>query len=164
MRCESISWSPTLADNREVLEHVYAAEQHFVHSIWGMHKADPEWGMLKERPSLDITRSIRYEVWAQVDKVESNFIHSAKYYVEELYDLHRFKSDAECLAFIDSRRADNMYRFPVAECVEGGVRGQNPTQRLSQAAKEYPASTLLHGGRNPGVCLHHNSSSGECLR
>jgi len=32
-RCESISWSPTLADNRKVLEHRNAAKQHLVHSI-----------------------------------------------------------------------------------------------------------------------------------
>jgi len=45
-RCESISWSPTLADTRDVLEHRYAAKQHLVHSIRGTHKADLERGML----------------------------------------------------------------------------------------------------------------------
>jgi len=39
----------------------------------------------------------------------------------ERYDLHRFQSAAERLEFIDSLRADNKYRFSVAECVEGGV-------------------------------------------
>jgi len=32
-RCESISCSPTLVDNRDVLEHRNAAKQHSVHSI-----------------------------------------------------------------------------------------------------------------------------------
>jgi hypothetical protein len=53
---ESISWSPALADNRDVLEHCYAAKQHFVHSILGAHKGDLERGMLKQRPKLDIIR------------------------------------------------------------------------------------------------------------
>jgi len=33
------------------------------------------------------------------------------------------------LEFIDSLLADNKYLFPIAERVEGGVRGPNPTQR-----------------------------------
>ena len=33
MHCESISCRPTLADDRDVLEHHYAAIQHLVHSI-----------------------------------------------------------------------------------------------------------------------------------
>ena len=38
MRCESISGSHTLLDNRDVLEHRNAAKQHLVHSISGTHK------------------------------------------------------------------------------------------------------------------------------
>jgi hypothetical protein len=117
--------------------------------------------MLKRRPTLDITRSIRYQVRAQVDKVKSHFIQSARDHIAELYDLHRFESDAERLQFIDSLLADNKYLFPVAERVEGGVRGPNPTQRVSKAANEWPASTLLPGGSNPGVYLHQILSSGE---
>jgi hypothetical protein len=56
-RFESISRRPTLADNRDVLEHRNAAKQHLVHRIRGMHKGDFERGMLKQRPMLDITRS-----------------------------------------------------------------------------------------------------------
>jgi len=117
--------------------------------------------MLKRGPTLDITCSIRYQVRVQVDKVKSHFIQSARDHIAELYDLHRFESDAERLEFIDSPLADNKYHFPVAEHVEGGVRGPNPTQIVSKAANEWPASTLLPGGRNPGVYLHQILSSGE---
>jgi hypothetical protein len=90
---------------------------------------------------LDITRSNRYQVQAQVDKVKSHFIHSARDHIEELYDLNRFKSAAEHLEFIGSLLADNKYLFPVAERVEGGVHGPNPTQRESKAANKCPASS-----------------------
>jgi hypothetical protein len=119
-----------------------------------MHKGDLDIGMLKRRPTLDITRSIRYQVRAQVDKVKSHCIQSARDHIAELYDLHRFESDAEHLEFIDSLLVDNKYLFPVAEGVEGGVRGPNPMQSLSNAANEWPASTFLPGGSNPGVDLH----------
>jgi hypothetical protein len=49
--------------------------------------------------------------------------------IAELDDLHRFEAAAEHLEFIDSLLADNMNHFPVAERMEGGVRGPNPTQR-----------------------------------
>jgi len=65
------------------------------------------------------------------------------------------------LEFIDSLLADKKYLFPVAERVEGGVRGPNPMQRELKAANECPASTLLLGGSNPAVDLHQISSSGE---
>jgi len=117
--------------------------------------------MLKRRPTLDITRSIWYQVQAQVNKVKSHFIQSARDHIAEHYDLHRFESDAECLEFIDSLLADNKYLFPVAERVEGGVRGPKLTQRVSKAANEWPASTLLPGGSNPRVYLHQILSSGE---
>jgi hypothetical protein len=42
--------------------------------------------------------------------------------------LQRFQSAAEHLEFIDSLLADNKYLVPVAERVEGGVCGPNPTQ------------------------------------
>jgi hypothetical protein len=54
---------------------------------------------------------------------------SARDNIAELYDLHCIESAAECLEFIDSLLAHNKYLFPVAEHVEGGVRGPNPTQR-----------------------------------
>jgi len=160
-RFESISWSPTLADNRDVLEHRYAAKQHLVHSSWGAYKGDLERGMLKQCSTLDITRSNRYQVRAQVDNVKSHFIQSAGENIAELNDLHRFESTAERLEFIYSLLADNKYLFPVAERVEGGVRGPNPMQRESKAANKWPASTLLPGGSNPTVYLHQISSSGE---
>jgi hypothetical protein len=103
---------------------------------------------------LDITRSIRYQVRAQVDKVKSHFIQSARDHIAELYDLNHLESDAERLQFIDSLLADNKYLFPVAERVEGDVRCQNPMQRVSKAANKWPASTLLPGGSNPRVYLH----------
>jgi hypothetical protein len=93
--------------------------------------------MWKRRPTLDITLSIQYQVRAQVDKVTSHFIQSARDHIAELYDMHRFESDPECLDFIDSLLADNMYLFPVVQHVEGGVRGPNPTQRVSKAANEW---------------------------
>ena len=82
-------------------------------------------------------------------------------HIAEHYYLHHFESDAERLEFIDSLLADNEYLFPVAERVAGGVRGANPTQRVSKAANERPASTLLPGGSNSGVYVHQILSSGE---
>jgi len=117
--------------------------------------------MLKQCPTLDITRSNRYQVRTQVDKVKSHYIQSARDNIAELYDLHRFESVAEHLDFIDSLLADNKYLFPVAECVEGGVRSPNPTQRESKAANKWPASTLLPVRSNPAVYLHQILSSGE---
>jgi len=102
MPCEIIRRSPTLADNREILEHRYAAEQHLVHSIWGMHNGDLERGMLKQRPTLDMTLSNWYLVWAPVDKVKSHFIESERDHIMELYDLNSFESAAECLQFFES--------------------------------------------------------------
>jgi len=101
-----------------------------------MHKGDSERGMLKQRPTLDITRSNRYQVRAQVDNVKSHFIQSARGNIAELYDLHRFESNAEHLEFIDSLLPDSKYLFPLAEHVEGGVCGPNPMQRVSKAANE----------------------------
>jgi len=117
--------------------------------------------MLKQRPTLDITHSNRYQVQAQVDKVKSHFIQSARNHIAELYDLHRFESATEHLKFIDSRLADNKYLFPVAERVEGGVHGANPMQRVSKDANEWPASTLLPGISNLAVYLHQILSSGH---
>jgi len=106
-RFESISRRPTLANNRDILEHRYAAKQHLVLSFRGTHKGDLERGMLNQHPTLDITRSNRYQVRAQVDKVKSHSIQSARDNIAELYDLHRFESAAEHLEFIDSLLADN---------------------------------------------------------
>jgi len=117
--------------------------------------------MLKQRPTLDITHSNRYQVRAQVDKVKSHFIQSARDNIGELCDLHRFESAAERFEFIDSLLADNKCLFPVADRVEVGVRSANPTQRESKVANKWPASTLLPGGSNPGVYLHQILSSGE---
>jgi len=117
--------------------------------------------MLNQRPKVDITHSNRYLVRAQVDKVQSHFLESARNNIAELYDLHRFESAAERLEFIDSLLADNKYLFPVAERVEGGVPGPNPTQRESKADNEWLACTLLPGGGNTAVYLHQILSSGE---
>jgi len=69
IHCKSISWSPTLANNRDVLEHHYAAKQHLVQSIQGMPNGDLQTGMLNQRPTADITHSNRYHVRAQLYKV-----------------------------------------------------------------------------------------------
>jgi len=117
--------------------------------------------MLKQWPTLDITCSNRHHVRAQVDKVKSHFIQSARDTIAGLYDLHYFESAAEHLEFIDSLLADIKYLLPVAEQMEGGVRGPNPTQRELKATNEWPASTLLPGGSTPAVYLHQILSSGE---
>jgi len=93
--------------------------------------------------------------------VKSHFTQSARDNIAELYCLPRFASATERLEFIDSLLVDNKYLFPVAERVEGGVRGQNPTQRESKADNRSLASTLLPGRSNPAVYLHQILSSGE---
>jgi hypothetical protein len=107
--------------------------------------------MLKQWPTLDITHSNWDQVRAQVDKVKSHFIQSVRDNIAELYDLHSFDSTAERFESIDCLLADNKYLFPIAENVEGGVRGPNRMQRESKAANEWLASTLLPGGSNPAV-------------
>jgi hypothetical protein len=66
--------------------------------------------------------------------VKSHFIQLARDNIAELYDFHCFESTAEYLEFIESLLADNEYLVPIAEGVEGGVHGPNPTQRESKAA------------------------------
>jgi len=124
--CERINWCPTLADIREVLERHFSAKQHLVNSIWRTHKGDLERAMRKQRPTMDITRCNQRQVWAQVDKVNSQSLQWATDNAAQLYNLHCFESDAEHLEFSDSLLADNQYLFPVAEHVEGGVCGSNP--------------------------------------
>jgi len=160
-RFDNISWSPTLADHRDVLEHLNAAKQHLVDTILGTHTGDLEKGMLKQRPMLDITRSNWYQVQAQVNNVKSHYIQSARDNIAELCNLHRFEYTTECLEFIDSLLADDKYLFLVAESMEGGVRGPNPKHRESNAANKWSASTLLPGGSNPAGYLHQILSSGE---
>jgi hypothetical protein len=117
--------------------------------------------MLKQRPTSDITRSHWFQVRALVDKVKSHFVQSARDNIAELYDLYCFESTTECLEFIDSLLADTKYLFPIAEHVEGGVRGPNQMQRESEADNKWLASTLLPGRSNPADYLHQILSSGE---
>jgi len=126
-----------------------------------MHKGDLERARLKQRPTLDITCTNRYQVCAQADKVKSHFIQLARDNIAELSDLHRIESAAEHLEFIDSLPADNKYLLPAADSVEGGVHGPNPTQRVSKAAHKWPASALLPGRSNPGVYPLQIVSSGD---
>jgi hypothetical protein len=63
--------------------------------------------MLKQRPTLDITRSNRYQVRTQVDKVKSHYIESASDIIAKLYDLHRSGSATDGLEFIYPLKADN---------------------------------------------------------
>jgi len=97
--------------------------------------------MLNQWPTVDITRSNRYQVRAQVENVKSHFIQSAKDNIAVLYDLHYFESGTEGFKFIDSLLAENKYLFPLAECMEGGVHGPNPMQRESKTDNEWLAST-----------------------
>jgi len=117
--------------------------------------------MLNQQPTVDITRSNRYQVCIQVDKVKSHFIQSARDHIAERYDLHRFEFAAERLEFINSLLADTKYLFPVAEHVKGGVRSPNATQRESKADNEWRTSPLLPGGSNPVVYQDQILSSGE---
>jgi len=152
--CKSICWSPSHADNRNVLEHHLAAKQYLVHSIWGMHNGELERYMLKQWPTVDNTRSNWYPVQAEVDTVKSHFIQSTSDNIVELHDLHCFESNAECLTVIDSLPADNKYLLPVVECVWGGVCGPCPMLRESKAANEWADATLLPGRSNPGLEPH----------
>jgi hypothetical protein len=120
--------------------------------------------MLKQWPRLDISRSNRYQVRTQVDKITSHLIQSARDNIAELYDLHCLDSDAERLEFIDSLLADNKDLFPATERVEGGEHGPNRSQGVSKAANEWPASTLLPSRSNPQAYVHQNLSLGEYLR
>jgi hypothetical protein len=117
--------------------------------------------MLKQRPTLDIARSNWYQVRAQVHQVTSYLIQSVMGNIAEVYDLHRFESTAESLEFINSLLADNKYLFPVAEHVEGGVQGPNPTQRESKAANKCLTSSVIPGASNPAINIHQNLSFGE---
>jgi hypothetical protein len=119
-----------------------------------MHKSDLDTVLLKRQPTLDITRSIWYQVRAHVNKLKVNFIQSARDHIAELYDLHHFESDAEHLEFIDSLLADIKYLFRVAVGMEDGVHGTNPMKIVLKAAKKLPASTLLPGGSNPAIYRH----------
>jgi len=95
-----------------------------------MQKADLESGIQKRCPRLDSTNSKQYQIRAEVNKVTSNFGELRRDDIAEHYDLHCFESNTECLEFIDSPLANIKDQFPVAECVEGGVCGPNPVQRV----------------------------------
>ena len=97
--------------------------------------------MLKKWPMLDITCSNRFQVRIQDDEFKSHCIQSSRDHIAELNDFHRFESKAEHLEFVDSLLADHKCLFPVAEHMEGGVRGRNPTQRVSNIANEWPESS-----------------------
>jgi hypothetical protein len=161
MRFESNSCSPTLVDNRGVLEYCYSAKLHLVHSIQGTYEGDLERGMLNQLPTLDIIYSNWFQVRSPVDQGKFQFIHSVRDIITELCGLHHCESTAECFEMVDSLLADNQCLFPVAELVEGAVRGPNPMQRESKADTEWLASTLLPGGSDPAVYLHQLLSSGK---
>jgi len=151
MCCEGISWSCTLADNRELQELCYAVILHLVHSNWGTHKSDLEWSMLKQWPRFMITRPNWYQVQVHVDKIKSHCIQPATDNVAERCDSHRFEFDTEHLEFIDYLLADNNNYFAIAEHVEGDVRGPNPMQIESNAANKWPEFTSLPPRRYPRV-------------
>jgi hypothetical protein len=126
-----------------------------------MNEEDLERGMLQQWPALDITHSNWYQVRTQVDKVISHCIPSAWDNIPELYDLYCFESDTEHLEYNDCLLPDNKYPFPVAERVEGGVHGPNPMQRVSKAADQLPASTILSGSIITVVYQYQVLSSGK---
>jgi hypothetical protein len=78
-------------------------------------------------------------------------IHLANDNIAWLADRHSFQCDQERLEFIASLLADSKYHFPLAEHKEGRVHCPTPTQRVSKAANERPASTLLPGHSYPGM-------------
>jgi len=117
--------------------------------------------MLKQWPMLDIIRSDRHQVQAQGDKVKSHFIQSARDNIADHHDLCHSEFTAERVEFIDTLPAHNKNVFPIAERVEGGVRGPNPTESESKAANEWPASALRSGGRNAPVYLYQIVSLGK---
>jgi len=92
--------------------------------------------MLKQWPMLDITRSDQHQVQAQGDKVKSHFIQSARDNIADHSDLCRSEFATQHLEFIDTLPAHNKNVFPIAERVERGVRGPNPTESESKAANE----------------------------
>ena len=116
---------------------------------------------MNEWPTLDNTCSNRYQVCAKVDTVKSQYIHSARDNIAELYELHRFESAVERVEFIDSLLVDKTYLFPVGERVEGDVSGPNLTQSESKADNEWLAPALFPGGCNPAGYVHRIVSSGE---
>jgi hypothetical protein len=126
-----------------------------------MHKGHLERGMLKQWPTFDNISLNRYQVSAQVDHVELYFIQAGRHNIAELYDLHSFESFVKFLQFTDCLQGDYKYLLPVAESVQGGVRGPNPTQRDLNAVNVWTASAGLPGGRNPTVYLNQILSSGE---
>ena len=79
--CTRISWSPTLPDSREVLEHHYAAKQQLVNTIWGKHTGDLNSIILKRWPKFDFTHSNQYQIGGQCHKVTSRFIQSGRDYI-----------------------------------------------------------------------------------
>jgi hypothetical protein len=117
--------------------------------------------MLKQRPTLDIIRSNSSQVRAQANKVKSHFIQSASANIADCYHLHCFESATEYLKFIDSLLSDIYYLFPVAERVEGGVHGTNPTDEESKTSNEWLVRTSLPGGINPAVNQYQLLSSGK---
>jgi hypothetical protein len=66
---------------------------------------------------------------------------SEPFYILLMYDLHNFESTPDHFEFIDSHLSDNTCLGPVAEGVEGGVRGPNPMQTKFKADNEWLAST-----------------------
>jgi hypothetical protein len=58
---------------------------------------------------LDVTRSNRYQVRVQVDKVKSHLFQSTRDSIAEIYYFHRFQSATERFHVIDSLLADNKY-------------------------------------------------------
>jgi len=118
MNCTLNCWNPTLADNREVLEHHYAAKHHLVHGIWGTHKEDLVRGMLIQWPPVYIRCTNWYPIRAQVNMFKSQSFPSAQGKIAEYNDVHCSESDADHLEFMHSRQVDNQYISPAAENVD----------------------------------------------
>jgi len=96
--------------------------------------------MLKQQPMLHNTRSNWYQVHAQVNKVKSHFIQSARDNIAEQYDRRRFESASEHVEYIDYLPPDIRYLCPVADHVGVGVCGPNAMQRVSKDGNQWPVS------------------------
>jgi hypothetical protein len=129
-----------------------------------MYKGDLERGMLKQQPTLNITRANQYEVSTQVDKVHSHSIQSTLDNIGEHYGLRRFEPDANRLECIDSRLVDNKHLCRIAKHVEGGGHIANLMQRVLNTSNERPACTILLGGSNPRGYLDQSLSPCELPR
>jgi len=164
MHYEITSWSPTLADDRDVLEHSSAEKEHLVHSIRGTQKADFEGTMLNHTPKLDSSCSNQYQVWAQLDNVKSHLILSPRDIIAVLYNLKPLWIGCRAFGIHWFPSADNRYYYPVADggkavyvvhiqCRESRqliINGLRPLYSLAEAVQRFIYVKCFHWANNRG--------------